>query len=547
MADSLQSKVITRSRTKPNLQVTEEQYKDALYALLVAQPPLLDMRSKLGPILAKHVKQVTPGHLVSLEKLWHPLINNGCKQLVLQSLKIKLALFKLVHENSLLIQAGTPPVLIPCIVDDVRQHIMDCASGMRALKNGGMQGGDYHAGLASVLKSKMVGVHMPVLGPILKLMELSENVVMEPGSPCPLSPSIDLESIPMLPPANLAVLGACTPSKSQRLQKKVTPEKLMRGTNVGDVQVGGSSMGEGKGDPTMSQQLDVPDAIDAEVGDCSLDPEVSGDCPLDPEVGVDEDGYPTIFGDIIMSEAAVDEDGYPTIFVDIIMAEGKEAMQDDDRFPSIKPINPNVRARKLEVNAAAQALLEEGLANGVAPPVKKRLKSKQTTKSKTLKSRMIEQWHPSAEASKEPHTKRVSKAKAKPKPVSKAKAKPKAKCTEPKEDEPKAEGDAQAQQVRTACRGGIKHADAVIMSAFGSSNACTCRFDIQGKCKLADGTIRKIGILGFNGQLEKWAFFANLQKTLLHKMNSESGLHTKGEMISHRDELIASCKAGHPC
>ena len=68
MVDSLQSKV-TRSRTKPNLQVTEEQYKDALHALLVAEPPLLDMKSKLGPGLAKHVKQVTPGHLVSLEEI----------------------------------------------------------------------------------------------------------------------------------------------------------------------------------------------------------------------------------------------------------------------------------------------------------------------------------------------------------------------------------------------------------------------------------------------------------------------------------------------
>ena len=27
--------------------------------------------------LAKHVKQVAPGHLASLEKLWYPLINNG--------------------------------------------------------------------------------------------------------------------------------------------------------------------------------------------------------------------------------------------------------------------------------------------------------------------------------------------------------------------------------------------------------------------------------------------------------------------------------------
>jgi hypothetical protein len=224
-----------------------------------------------------------------------------------------------------------------------------------------------------------------------------------------------------------------------------------------------------------------------------------------------------------MSEAAVDEDGYPTIFVDIIMAEGKEAMRDDDSFPNIKPINPNVRARKLEVNAAAQALLEEGLANGVAPPVKKQLKSKQTTKPKTLKSRMMEQWHPSAEA----------KPKAKPKPVSKAKAKPKAKCTEPKEDEPKAEGDAQAQQVRTACRRGIKNADAVIMSAHGSSTASTGRFDIQGKCKLADGSIKPMGILGF---YEQQPFGEEVWKALLKKINDESGEHTKGAMLMLRVE-----------
>ena len=216
---------------------------------------------------------------------------------------------------------------------------------------------------------------------------------------------------------------------------------------------------------------------------------------LDPENGVDEHGWPTLFGDIIMSEVFVDEYGYPTIFGDIIegmeamqdddslpsMVEGKEAMQDDDSLPSIKPIDPNVRARKLAVNAAAKALQEDDLANGVAPTVKKGLKSKQPTKKRqNLKPKMIQQWHQSeddrqeADASKEPHTKRVSK---------------RAKCTGPKEDEPNAEGDAQAQQVRTACKRGIKNADAVIMSAYGSSNATTGRFDIQGKCKLADGSI----------------------------------------------------------
>jgi len=336
----------------------------------------------------------------------------------------------------------------------------------------------------------------------------------------------------LLPPSKLVDLGDCTPTKSQRIERKITPEKLMSGKGGCDVQVGDSSMGKG----------------------------------LDPEVVLDEHGWPTLFGDIIMSEVHVDEYGYPTIFGDIIegmeamqdddslpsmaegkeamqdddslpsMAEGKEAMQDDDSLPSIKPINPNVRARKLEVNAAAKALLEDDLAKGVAPTVKKRLKSKQPTKkTKNLKTQMIQQWHQSeedpqeADASKEPHTKRVSK---------------RAKCTGPKEDEPKAEGDAQAQQVRTACNRGIKNADAVIMSAHGSSNASTGRFDIQGKCKLADGSMRTIGMLGF---CEQEPFGEQVWKALLKNINDASGHHTKGAMLMLRDELIASCKAGLPC
>ena len=72
-------------RGKANLRVTDVQYKHALYECLVADPPLLDMRSKLGPRLCAHVKQVEPGHLMAVHKAWMPLINNGCKNLVLQS------------------------------------------------------------------------------------------------------------------------------------------------------------------------------------------------------------------------------------------------------------------------------------------------------------------------------------------------------------------------------------------------------------------------------------------------------------------------------
>ena len=109
---------------------------------------------------------------------------------------------------------------------------------------------------------------------------------------------------------------------------------------------------------------------------------------------------PTIFGSILKSQVAVDEDGWPTIFESILNGDGEfegvnvDSMECDEGLPSIQPINPNVRARKLEVNGVAKAKLEEDVANGVAPPIKKRLKSKQAVKKQTLKAKMIQQWHP---------------------------------------------------------------------------------------------------------------------------------------------------------
>ena len=82
------------------------------------------------------------------------------------------------------------------------------------------------------------------------------------------------------------------------------------------------------------------------------------------------------------------------------------------------------------------------------------------------------------------------------------------------------------------------------MSADGSSNATTGRFGIQGKCKLADGSIKTMGILCF---YEQEPFGVQVWKALLMKMNDECGEHTKGEMLMLRDEFIASCKTGHPC
>jgi hypothetical protein len=106
--------------------------------------------------------------------------------------------------------------------------------------------------------------------------------------------------------------------------------------------------------------------------------------------------------------------------------------------------------------------------------------------------------------------------------------------------EPKADSDAQALQVGTECRKGIKNADALILSAHGSCNAETGRFDIQGKCTLPDGSCKTIGILGF---YEKASFGVQVWSTLLAKINDAKGKHTKGEVMLLRDELIAGFKA----
>ena len=213
-------------------------------------------------------------------------------------------------------------------------------------------------------------------------------------------------------------------------------------------------------------------------------------------------------------------------------------------MPDIQAINPNVRARKVEVNGIAKAKQEEDAANGAASPIRKRMKTKQTIKKGTLKAKKIEDWYPrdphAAEASKGKPTE--PKAKDRSKRVSKG-----CKPTEPnaKEDDPKAKSDAQALQVGTACRKGIKNADALILSAFGSGpNAVTGRFDIQGQCILPDGSRKTFGILGF---YEKESFGVQVWETLLAKINDAKGKHTKGDIVMPRDKLIAGCKAGHQC
>ena len=70
----------------------------------------------------------------------------------------------------------------------------------------------------------------------------------------------------------------------------------------------------------------------------------------------------------------------------------------------------------------------------------------------------------------------------------------------------------------------IRHADAVIMSAYGSCSSKTGRMDIQGRCKFTDGSIKTIGIVGlhhkdsFNVEEQVWrlSWTKLLQQLLEH-------------------------------
>ena len=82
------------------------------------------------------------------------------------------------------------------------------------------------------------------------------------------------------------------------------------------------------------------------------------------------------------------------------------------------------------------------------------------------------------------------------------------------------------------------------MTAHGSCNAATGRYDIQGKCLFPDGTNKKIGILGFCCQEP---FGKNVWEILLSRINEAKGKITKADIVTLRDELIASFKSGHQC
>ena len=186
---------------------------------------------------------------------------------------------------------------------------------------------------------------------------------------------------------------------------------------------------------------------------------------------------------------------------------------DYENMPAIRPINPNVRARKLHNNGVAKARQ----ARGVEPTaITKRVKHKHPIKKVCLKSKMIALFQsngPNADQTKESNKRKVAAA---------------GKTQDPNEG--------QLMQGKTP----IRHADAVIMSAYGSCSSKTGRMDIQGKCTVADGSIKTIGIVGLHRK-DSFNVEEKIWKALLDNMIAATpGTLTKGEFVSLRDALLAS-------
>jgi hypothetical protein len=109
---------------------------------------------------------------------------------------------------------------------------------------------------------------------------------------------------------------------------------------------------------------------------------------ITPQKLLQSTGFDITMGEAkeLMSQVPVDEDGYPTIFGSVLKGDG----------------DFEISTHSMECDDSMK--LEEDVANGVAPPIKQRLKGKQAVKKKILKATMIQPWHPddphAAEASK---------------------------------------------------------------------------------------------------------------------------------------------------
>ena len=166
-----------------------------------------------------------------------------------------------------------------------------------------------------------------------------------------------------------------------------------------------------------------------------------------------------------------------------------------------------------------------------------------------MKARKIAEWHPSLKPAKEEPAKRritaaasasaASASAAVCASVASASAAATKKHQAAGKKKPKAVAKTMAQSPQPKK---MKHADAIIISPFISTHKDKGRIGIQAKCKLADGSIKTVGIVGlhFHNSPNSVAF----GKALLAKCK-EGTLITKADIVTARDAMLSEEWTAH--
>lgn len=124
-------------RSVPNPEVSQAQYTKACEDWL-SSPPIVDLRSKLGPKLAKAYRAVTPGMIEAVLPFACNIMEAGEKTCVLQAAKLETALAECMRLSSVFCNGSSREKL----AYDATCHLQSCFAMLRYLKaeEGGIGG-----------------------------------------------------------------------------------------------------------------------------------------------------------------------------------------------------------------------------------------------------------------------------------------------------------------------------------------------------------------------------------------------------------------------
>ena len=88
-----------------------------------------------------------------------------------------------------------------------------------------------------------------------------------------------------------------------------------------------------------------------------------------------------------------------------------------------------------------------------------------------------------------------------------------------------------------------KHAQAIILSAFGSCNGTSWRMYVQGQWQMPCGIVKKIGIAPCHNNGKLTNFDEQVWTSLIQELINNPGKYTKFEAIAVKDRMFHGADA----